>query len=177
MPPTVGVNATRFEAVPNGLSYRLWYPQSEVEQNQELEGEWSQLPPDLVAYLRSPNAPQLKGDTPIYNGVVGSLFPLTVGNTQSVVALIENTKRAYLVMQNQGPGNLYVQFGSAAAIGLTLKLVPNQVYEPQIAGHFDLKLGRGAIVPIRNSLNLIADAANTLAIIGEATWVAKGISW
>jgi hypothetical protein len=169
------VNATRFEAVPAGLTYRLWIPQSEVEQNQELEGEWAPLPGELVAYLRSPNAPQLRGDTPLYNGVVGSCFPLTVGPTQSIVALIENSKRAYVIVQNQGPGNLFVQFGSSAAVGLSLKFVPQQVYEPQIAGHFDAKTGKGAIVPIRNSLNLIADAANTLAIVGEATWVAKGI--
>lgn len=173
----VEINATRFEAVPAGVKYRLWYPQSEVEQNQELEGEWAELPRDLVDYLRSPNPPQLKNDTPIYNGVVGSVFPLTVGTTQSVVALIENSKRAYVIIQNQGPGNLFVQWGSSAAVGLCLKFVPQQVYEPQIAGHFDLKLGRGAMVPIRNSLNLIADAANTLAIVGEATWVAKGIGW
>jgi hypothetical protein len=170
-------NATRFEAVPAGVTYRLWYPQSEVEQNQELEGEWGALPRSLVAYLRSPNPPQLQGDTPIYNGVVGSCFPLTVGTTQSIQALIENSKRAYLIIQNQGPGNLFVQFGSAAAVGLTLKFVPQQVYEPQIAGHFDTKSGRGAMVPIRNSVNLIADAASTLAIVGEATWVAKGIGW
>lgn len=176
MPPfPPSATATAFEAVPAGISYRLWYPQSEVETNQEAEGDWAQLPPNLVAYLRGPLEPQLRGEVPIYNGVVGSCFPLTVGTTQSIQALIENSKRAYLIIQNQGPGNLFVQFGSAAAIGLTLKFVPQQVYEPQIAGHFDARTGKGAIVPIRNSVNLIADAANTLAIVGEATWVARGI--
>src|SRR5205823_10608778 len=164
----------RADPAPAGMRYKAWYPQSEVEVHQEAEGDWQLLPADMVAFLRGPLEPQLPGESPLYNGVVGSCFPVTVGTTQSILALIENSKRAYLIIQNQGPGNLFVQFGSAAAVGLSLKFVPQQVYEPQIAGHFDARTGRGAIVPIRSSVNLIADAANTLAIVGEATWVIKG---
>jgi len=101
--------------------------------------------------------------------VVGSCFPVTLGITQSIVALIENKRRAYLIIQNLGPGNIFVQFGSAAAINQTLKFVVQQVYEPQIAGY------QGTNCPIRNSVNLIADLAATTAIVGEATWVAKGL--
>src|SRR5207248_1520291 len=88
----------RADPAPAGMRYKAWYPQSEVEVHQEAEGDWQLLPADMVAFLRGPLEPQLPGESPLYNGVVGSCFPVTVGTTQSILALIENSKRAYLII-------------------------------------------------------------------------------
>jgi hypothetical protein len=145
------------------IKYQDWYPGNAIEEQQE--DNFESLPPSLVRYLRAPLDPGLGQPSPFYNGVVGSFFPVVVGNTASVIALIENRRRAYLFIQNLGPGNLFVQFGQAAALNLCAKFVPAQTYEPNPAGL------KGTLCPIRNSVNVIADAANTTVIVGEATWV------
>lgn len=165
---TIQLEPGMIEVPVGSVKYQAWYPQNEIETDQGHE-EWQSLPADMVAHLRSPLDPGIGLPTPLYNGVVGGFFPVTLQTTQSIVALIENIRRAYLVIQNLGPGNVFVQFGSAAVAGLTLKLVPSQVYEPQIAGY------QGTNCPIRNSVNLIADLANTVAVVGEAVWMAKGL--
>lgn len=146
------------------FQYRPWYPQSEIE-DQQADDEVQSLPGFLVKYLRTPLDPGVGTPSPFYNGVVGSFFPVTVGTTASVMALIENKKRTYLFIQNLGPGSIFVQFGQSAAAGLCAKFVVQQTYEPNAAGL------KGTLCPIRNSVNVIADAANTVVIIGEATWV------
>lgn len=155
------------------FKYRVWYPDNGIEEQTwpgygpTVHEEWQTLPKFLVDYLKSPLDPGIGDPSPLYNGVVGSVYPVTV-NLLSLVAAVENIRRAYLIIQNLGPGNLWVQFGSSAAVNFCLKFVPSQVYEPQIAGF------KGTNCPIRNSVNLVADLAGTTAIIGEATWVPKG---
>ena len=89
-----------------------------------------------------------------------TLFPFTPDTLISSQALQANFRRTYLLIQNKGPGNLYVNFGQAADALNSLTLSPTQVYE-LIGG------GQGGSFVMRDSVWVLTDLANTRGIVLE----------
>ena len=85
-----------------------------------------------------------------------------------------NFRRAYLIIQNKGPGNISIGFGQAADVvgGNSIDLVPGQIYEIIGGGSAD-RDGRpqpSSFVP-RDFVSLNTDQVNTLVVVGEGVWV------
>lgn len=109
---------------------------SGVEESQGDPYEWS---PELQAWADTPlnpaiNLPNFKNP---YQTVMYLVSGIPIGN--SIQALPGNSARTYLLLQNQGPGNLFVGIGTNpnASGSNVLALVSSQVYE-QIGGGFFL---------------------------------------
>lgn len=153
-----------------------YFAQTGVEENQ---GPPYAFAPDLQADAQAPlnagiDAP---GFTNPYRTVMYSFTG--IGTAVPLQALTGNPARTYLLVQNLGPGNLFLGIGINPGVGGTnvLNLVETQVYE-QIGGGFYLPpnpwypLG----VAITSSfvspeyISLLADTAGTAAMILEGSW-------
>lgn len=102
-------------------------------------------------------------------------FPLSVDVASRVIP--PNLRRAYLIIQNQGPGNVFINFGqdvTAAGIisnsnGMTI--IQTQIYE-QIGGGGIDAYGN----PVANCfvspdyVSCITDEAGTTVLVGEGVW-------
>lgn len=86
------------------------------------------------------------------------LYPFTPDTVVSTQALAGNIRRCYLLIQNKGPGNLFVNFGAAADQLNSVMLVPGQVYE-LIGG-----LEGGAYV-MRDSVWVLTDLLGTVGVV------------
>jgi len=153
-----------------------YIPQSGVEENQ---GNPYEFAPDLAAFANQPLNPGI--DTPGYvNPFRTVMYSITgIGTSQPVQALTGNPARTYLIVQNLGPGNLFLGIGVQPIVGgaNVLNLIQTQLYE-QIGGGFFLPpnpwypLG----VSICSSfvspeyISLLADQAGTSAMILEGSW-------
>lgn len=98
------------------------------------------------------------------NPYKATLYPVTADIALSSQALQANLRRSYLLIQNKGPGNLFVNFSQAADAINSITLVPTQVYE-LIGG------AEGGGFVMRDSVWVLTDVAGTTAVIIEGVAV------
>lgn len=150
-------------------------PQTGIEQAQGLP--YRTLPPAVRRTLETPNAGSINirgWVNPYKLAFYGFPAPDGSSGDSAIQALQANWKRAYLLIQNKGPGNLFVNFGTepSSTGSNCLQLVPSQVYE---------QIGGGGVFPDKNSnlassfvardgVYILADAPGTSCSIGEGTW-------
>lgn len=88
------------------------------------------------------------------------------------IVLPGNLRRVYLLLQNLGPGNLWVNFGSDAVVNTCHVLITTQFYEQIGGGGFDYT--RNKSVPqsfvTREYVSVIPDAVATSVAITEGIW-------
>jgi hypothetical protein len=87
--------------------------------------------------------------------------------TASQELLIANDARAWLLIQNRGPGNLYVNYGVSGDLTNSIVLVATAAQEFIGGGP------GGAFVP-SESVWAFADAANTIVVVGEGVFLPPG---
>lgn len=150
--------------------------QTGVEENQGPPYPWT---PDLAAQSQVPLNPgiDVPGYTNPYRTVMYSFTG--IGTSNPLQALTGNPSRTYLIIQNLGPGNLFVGIGINPSAGgaNVLNLVETQVYE-QIGGGFFLPpnpwypLGIAICSSFVSPeyISLLADTAGTAAMIMEGSW-------
>lgn len=95
---------------------------------------------------------------------ISPLINVAPDTAVAMQALPANFRRAYLIVQNKGPGNLFLNFGFAPSALNSLTLVSTQVYEIIGGG-----VG-GAFVP-RDSVWLLTDLAGTTVAVAEGVVV------
>jgi hypothetical protein len=160
------------------LGYQPWAPGSGVE---ETQGSPYLDLPGVAAELQRPLDPGI--DTPTYVNPYRTVMYAVSGIDTAIPmrALSGNPKRTYLLVQNLGPGNLFLGIGVDPVAGGTnvLNLVSTQVYE-QIGGGFFIPAGviaglpNGLTVPMSfcsaEYVSLLTDTAGTGAMILEGTY-------
>lgn len=124
-----------------------------------LRGPLYPFHPDAERLSRLPTDPGLsdEGWENPYRTAVYAITPPAVASQLMVQA---NRRRAYLVIQNKGPGNLFVNFSMAADAVNGVGLVPGQAWE--IIGGAE----GGAFVPV-DSIYMLTDLAGTTAVVVE----------
>jgi hypothetical protein len=119
------------------LGYQGWTPGSGIEENQG--SDFWQLPDGVQRDLQRPGNPGI--DTPTFTNPYRTVMYAVTGIDTAVPlrALGGNSKRTYLIVQNLGPGNLFLGIGTDPAVGgaNVMTLVSTQIYE-QIGGGFYL---------------------------------------
>lgn len=150
---------------------RPWEPASGIEENQ---GPPSMRPGQLQQ-LQVPRDPGL--NIPGFNNpwILTLYGPIALSTTISTIILQGNRRRTYLLIQNQGPGNVWVNFdadvtrATATANSNGLQLVTTQALE-QIGGGF-VKLSTGEVIPnsfvTGGNVTAITDTAGTTMLAGE----------
>lgn len=144
---------------------RAWFPQTGVEENQ---GPPSMRPGELqrLQIPRDPGVQSRGFRNPYALTFYGPILLFTAIATQ---VLPGNQHRCYLLLQNQGPGNIWVNFGADAAKVNSLQLVTTQALE-QIGGGF-VKLATGESIPnafvSSDYISAITDTAGTTMLAGE----------
>lgn len=161
------------------LGFQEYIPQTGVDDNQ---GDPQVLNPGWSDLMRTPLDPgiDMSGYVNPYRTVMYSVTGLST--TIPTRAIIGNLRRSYLLIQNTGPGNLFVGIGtdpngSVAGSSNVLVLVATQVYE-QIGGGFFLPPNPwypdGVSMPFSfcssEYISLMVDNAATNAMILEGTW-------
>ena len=96
----------------------------------------------------------------------------------AVQAVPPNKRRVYLLLQNQGPGNIWLNFGQGVTIATVsansngLQLIQTQVYE-QIGGGY-MKMDTGESIPqcfvSPDYISAITDTDGTTLLVGEGIW-------
>jgi hypothetical protein len=157
----------RLTQIQRGVSQRF-VPQSGIE---EAQG-------DPLKFLPAQDRPRQLLDTPVdYKGwrnpwkttMYGVVFD-TANVARKVVN--GNQRRAYLLIQNQGPGNVWVNFGQDAGVLTSIYLVTTQIYELIGGGSAD-RFGNpqpNSFVP-RDFVSVLTDTAGTQVICCEGVWV------
>lgn len=170
------VRDMRFADRAKALGYQEWIPQSGIEDNQ---GDPYELLPSMSEAARTPMDPGI--DTPGYTNPYRTVqYSITgLSTTLPTRVLTGNLKRTYLLIQNLGPGNMYLGIGTDPNTGgvNVLNLVSTQVYE-QIGGGFflppnpwypdGLAIASSFVSP--EYISLMVDTAGTNAMILEGTW-------
>jgi hypothetical protein len=97
--------------------------------------------------------------------------------SEPVQAVPPNQRRVYLILQNQGPGNIWINFGQGVTVATVasnsngLQLIQTQVYE-QIGGGYMNKFGESItqcfVSP--DYLSATTDQAGTTLLVGEGVW-------
>lgn len=153
-----------------------YFAQTGVEENQ---GPPYEFAPDLQSEAEQPLNPGI--DVPGFvNPYRTVMYSFTgIGTANPLQALTGNPVRTYLIIQNLGPGNLFVGIGITPTAGgaNVLNLVETQVYE-QIGGGFFLppnpwypqgvSICSSFVSP--EYISLLADTAGTAAMILEGSW-------
>ena len=170
--PATGIPSHALPHV-ESLGSQPWDPASNVEQ--------SQGNPYPGAHEITPNA---------YNVGQGGFvnpFALTFFVHQLQVSLPErvvppNFKRCYLLLQNQGPGNIYLNFGQdvvpptvinnvTVANSNGMQLISKQVYEQIGGGDVDSRgVTRTYAFVSPDYISVTTDLAGTTLLIGEGVW-------
>jgi hypothetical protein len=150
---------------------RRWFPQSGIDDNQ---GPPSMRPGELanLQIPRDPGANVLGFNNPYRLTFYG---PIQLSTTISTQILSANKRRVYLLLQNQGPGNVWINFGAnvsaanATANSNGLQLVTTQALE-QIGGGF-VTLSTGEVFPqafvAGDFITAITDTVGTTFLAGE----------
>lgn len=150
---------------------RRWEPASGVEDNQ---GAPSMRPGELAALQvpRDPGLNTLGFNNPYRMAMYG---PIQLSTNVQTSILSANKNRVYLILQNQGPGNVWVGFGqdvtapTVLANSNGLQLVATQVLE-QIGGGF-VVLATGQVIPqafvTADYIQAITDTAGTTMLAME----------
>lgn len=161
------------------LGFKPWAPQTGIEENQ---GNPYLDEPGIAEQLQRPLDPGI--DTPGYVNPYRTIMYAvqTLSSSVPTRVLVGNPKRTYLLIQNQGPGNLYVGIGvDPVAGGLNvMTLVSTQIYE-QVGGGFFLPPGvlaglpQGLSIPSSFSspeyISLLTDATGATAMILEGSFL------
>jgi len=184
-PPPPNVTLTNTAPPPPGFSQmsledRLawygtqgWNPQSGIQEQQG--NPYGDLP-EVDVDARTPLSPGI--DTVGFTNPYKTLMYSVTGLSTSVPvrAIPGNFKRTYLIVQNLGPGNLFVGIGTDPNAGgaNVLNLVSSQVYE-QIGGGFflppnpwypqGLSISSSFVSP--EYISLLSDTSGTAAMILE----------
>ena len=92
-------------------------------------------------------------------------------------AVPPNQRRTYLILQNQGPGNIWINFGQGVTVATVaansngLQLIQTQVYE-QIGGGYMSSIGESItqcfVSP--DYISATTDQAGTTLLVGEGVW-------
>jgi hypothetical protein len=161
----------------DALGNQAWAPGSGIEENQ---GAPYLEQPRIVSDLQKPLDPGI--NTPSYLNPYRTVMYAISGlsTTLPLRALTGNSKRTYLMVQNLGPGNLFVGIGvdPNAGGGNVLNLVSSQVYEqigggvyiPPIQGLFDIGLSLSFAFCSPEYISLLTDTAGTAAMIVEGQY-------
>lgn len=106
-----------------------------------------------------------------------TFYSATLTTGQQIRAVPPNKRRVYLILQNQGPGNIWINFGqdvteaTVAANSNGLQLIQTQSYE-QIGGGYMSPDGRS--VPFcfcsPDYISAVTDTAGTTLLVGEGVW-------
>jgi hypothetical protein len=147
------------------------FPASGVEQAQG-----PAYPPEIMQALAKPQAFGLNL-TGWINPYSFTLYTYPLSTTQPTRVIPANLRRAYLIMQNQGPGNAFVNFGqdvtaaSATANSNGLQLIQTQFYEQIGGGGLDAGGNSRAVCFVSpDYVSIITDTAGTTMLIGEGVW-------
>lgn len=144
-------------------------PASGVEQSQ---GDPFYNQPGVTEQMQLPADPgiTLKGWLNPYKSTTYVQVLASTANAQ--IILPGNLRRTYLLIQNLGPGNIWVNFGSEAVVNQCHFFVTTQFYEQIGGGGFNYDTQRS--IPIsfvtRDYISAIPDAANTSVVITEGLW-------
>lgn len=102
-------------------------------------------------------------------------FPLST--VQATRVIPPNLRRAYLIIQNQGPGNVFINFGqdviaasnNAGSNGMLL--IQTQIYEQIGGGDIDdYGVPRAGCFVSPDYVSCIADQDGTTILVGEGVW-------
>lgn len=159
------------------LGYQEYQPGSGIE---EAQGAPYRDLPEVQADLQRPLDPGI--DTPTYVNPYRTVMYAVSGidTATPLRALGGNLKRTYLLIQNQGPGNLFLGLGGDPVVGGTnvMTLVSDQAYE-QIGGGIYLppnpwypegiSLASAFVSP--EYVSLLTDTLGTTAVIIEGSFV------
>jgi hypothetical protein len=170
----VGTNTpwNRSQAVADGT--QPWAPASGVD-----ESQGQPYPDDIQAELQVPQAfgINLPGWVNPYALSLYS-YPLPISQAPVRVASY-NQRRAYLLLQNQGPGNIYVNFGvdvsptTAVLNSNGLTLITSQFYEQIGGGDFDwvANMPRAQCFVTPDFVSVASDGtAGTTILVAEGIW-------
>lgn len=95
-------------------------------------------------------------------------FARVASTTEAEEMVIANDARAWLLIQNKGPGNVYVNYGVSGDLTNSIVLVATAAQEFIGGGP------GGAFVP-SESVWIFADAANTVVVVGEGVYLPPGV--
>ena len=150
-------------------------PQTGIEQSQ---GDLYKRFPGVGAQVRQALDPgvNLQGWVNPYSMV---LYNVGLNVNQPVQAAPPNLKRAYLIVQNQGPGNVFLNFGQAAVaptVGQNancLQLIQTQFYEQVGGGSVDMITGLpiAGLFVSPDYLSAITDMATTTLMVAEGVFM------
>lgn len=156
------------------LTDRGWRPQTGIEAAQG-NPYYSQRA--LGRALRTPADPGINLQGWI-NPYSLTFYQIAVLTAQPVQAFPPNLRRVYLLLQNQGPGNLYINFGQDAVAPTLLQnanclqLITSQFYEQIGGGSVDsngFPIASDFVSPDYGSV--ITDTAGTTLLIGEGVFM------
>lgn len=143
-------------------------PASGVEESQ---GSPYFAQPGVERQLQLPNDPgiNMRGWLNPYRM---TSYVVIVGATEPIIAIPGNMRRTYLLIQNLGPGNLFINFGTNAVAGQCHVLITTQFYEQIGGGSYDYEANHSVANSFvtRDYLSVIADAADTNVIVSEGVW-------
>lgn len=155
--------------------FQRWHPQTGIEQ---VQGRPYRLEGNLADKLQTPLDPgvNLAGWVNPYSLTQYNVLLQTANAVQAAPA---NLRRAYLIIQNQGPGNAYVAFGSGAIVATAtapancLQLVPTQFYEQVGGGSMDINTGnpKPGLFVSPDYLSAITDTSGTTLLILEGVFM------
>lgn len=158
------------------LGFQEYIPQNGIEDNQ---GDPFVLDPDASEAARTPMDPGI--DTPGYVNPYRTVMYSITGLSTTVPSrvLTGNFRRTYLIIQNLGPGNMFVGIGTDPNAGGSnvLNLVATQIYE-QIGGGMFLPpnpwypdgVSLAFSFVSSDYISLMVDTGGTNAMILEGQW-------
>lgn len=145
-----------------------WRPATGVEESQ---GNPFYALPGVQEQMQIPTDPGLT-----YRGWINpyrsTTYLAALSTTVPTVILPGNLRRSYLLLQNLGPGNIWVNFGADAAVNTCHFFVTTQFYEQVGGGGYDYatQLSRPATFVTPGYVSAIADAASTFVVVTEGLW-------
>lgn len=155
----------------NAMGTQAPFPATGIEENQG-----ALYPQDIAAFLQKPQAMGVNQQG-FVNPYSLTLYQFGLSTTQAQRVIPPNLRRCYLIIQNQGPGNVYLNFGqdvtlaTAAANSNGMQLIQTQIYE---------QIGGGGVDPQGNTVtecfvspdyvSAITDTAGTTIMVGEGIW-------
>lgn len=149
-------------------SLQRWRPASGIEESQ---GDPYYNQPGVTEQLQFPADPGIE-----YRGWLNpfksSTYVAVVQDTAVITALPGNMRRTYLLLQNLGPGNIWMNFGSDAGVNACHFLITGQFYE-QIGGgayNYDTRRSVPNAFVTRDYVSLLADQPDTVVVITEGLW-------
>lgn len=155
----------------NALGTQPYAPASGVE-----EAQGPLYPPGIQAFLQVPQAMgvNLQG---FVNPYAMTFYNFPLSTTQPLRVVPANQRRVYLILQNQGPGNIYFNTGQDASVATSItnsngfQLIETQSYEFIGGGGVDAggNSYTACFVPA-DYISAITDTAGTTLLVGEGVW-------